>query len=193
MAKQAMSDGAGALIDRIGRVTRGLQFSDGLSPTQWESLRYVSRANHYSRNPSALAAFLGATKGTVSQTLIALEEKGYLHRVRGNPDRRAVRLELAPAGHELLRRDPRNLVDTAVSGALLPEEASSLVESLVRLLHDLQERCDINAFGICEDCTLFREASGVGDSDPQYHCGLTGEALECDGKRLICVNFRASP
>ena len=88
MAKQAMSDGAGALIDRIGRVTRGLQFADGLSPAQWESLRYVSRANHYSRNPSALAAFLGATKGPVSQTLIALEGKGYLRRVRGNPDRR---------------------------------------------------------------------------------------------------------
>lgn len=190
MSERAVPDGAGALIDRIGRVARGLQFVDGLSPAQWESLRYVSRANRYSRNPSALAAFLGATKGTVSQTLIALEGKGYLRRVRGSPDRRAVRLDLTPAGEELLRRDPLDLVDTAVSGALLPTEASSLVDSLARLLRDLQKRCDINGFGICEQCALYREANAADNDDPRQLCGLTGEALESDGKWRICVNFR---
>ena len=58
------------LIDRVGRVTRGLQFVNGLSPAQWESLRFIARANRYSSNPTALAKFLGSTKGTVSQTLI---------------------------------------------------------------------------------------------------------------------------
>ncbi|MEE8171570.1 MAG: MarR family transcriptional regulator, partial [Alphaproteobacteria bacterium] len=70
------------LIDRVGRVTRGLQFVNGLSPAQWEALRFIARANRYSSNPTALAKFLGSTKGTVSQTLISLEKKGYVQRLR---------------------------------------------------------------------------------------------------------------
>lgn len=191
MAEQAISNGAGALIDRIGRFTRGQQFVDGLSPAQWESLRYVSRANRYSCNPSALAAFLGATKGTVSQTLIALESKGYLRRVRGSPDRRAVRLNLTPAGEELLRRDPLDLVDASIAGTLLPSETSVLVDSLSRLLRDLQVRCDVNAFGICEHCALFQDLDGPEEADVQIRCGLTGDTLDSDERRRICVNFRS--
>ena len=85
------------LLDRVGRVTRGLQFVDGLSPAQWEALRFLARANRYSRGPSALAEFLGTTKGTISQTLIALENKGYLRRRRGARDKRSVDLELTAA------------------------------------------------------------------------------------------------
>ena len=98
--------GFGELIDRVGRATRAIQFSCGLNPAQWEALRYIAHANRYSRNPSALANFLGATKGTISQTLIALEVKGHLRRVRGAHDRRAVRLELTASGEALLTRDP---------------------------------------------------------------------------------------
>ena len=63
------------LIERLGRFARSAQHCAGMKPAQWEALRFVSRANRYSRTPGALADFLSSTRGTVSQTPIALEKK----------------------------------------------------------------------------------------------------------------------
>lgn len=54
------------LVNRLGRAVHCMQFARGLNPAQWEALRFVVRANRYSRTPSALAGFLGTTKGTAS-------------------------------------------------------------------------------------------------------------------------------
>ena len=69
-------DSVAALMDRLSRAMQRAQYAGGLNPAQWEALRYIARANRYSRSPSAVAEYLGATKGTVSQTLKALEHKG---------------------------------------------------------------------------------------------------------------------
>lgn len=92
------------LIERPGRLADTLQRSGGLVPAQWEALRYLSRANRYSRHPGALAAFLGATKGTVSQTVIALERKGLVVRSDDPRDRRSVQIDLTEAGRAASRR-----------------------------------------------------------------------------------------
>ncbi len=52
------------LLDRVSRLARELQFVDGLNPAQWEALRFIARANRYSRSPGAFAEFIGTTKGT---------------------------------------------------------------------------------------------------------------------------------
>src|SRR3546814_3015773 len=74
--KTVMAQRVIVLLDRLSRLTRELQFVDGLNPAQWEALRFLATANKYSRPPPALAEYLGATKGTVSQNLIAPESKG---------------------------------------------------------------------------------------------------------------------
>ena len=67
---------AASLIDRLGRLMRSGEHAGDLNPAQWEALRYLARANRFSRTPAALAQYLGSTRGTVSQTLIALEDHG---------------------------------------------------------------------------------------------------------------------
>ncbi len=186
-------DGIAMLIDRAGRATRGLQFMDGLSPAQWEALRYVSRANLHSRNPSALAAFLGTTKGTVSQTLIALEGKGYLRRERRARDRRAVRLEITPAGRALLRKDPLRRIEALVVEVLSPELRAALADGLERLLDDLGKNGDGRAFGVCVRCDLFgvREAA-VGETEEAClspRCGLTDEPIAEGETDCLCANY----
>ncbi len=180
-----------ALLDRVGRVTRGLQFVNGLSPAQWEALRFLSRANRYSCGPSALADFLGTTKGTVSQTLIALENKGYLRRLRTERDRRTVRLELTPAGRGLLKRDPLLVVDDAVAG-LPAGERNAITEGLDRLLRNVQQRLGANDFGVCETCSLFAAEGAAGEHDGPHRCGLTNEPISDGETRLICVNYRTA-
>ncbi len=190
MAGNGSDLSTGELLDRIGRITRGLQFVGGLSPAQWEALRYIARANRYSCNPSALAEFLGATKGTISQTLIALEGKGYLRRLKGDRDRRTVRLELTPAGETLLERDPLREVEGALE-TLPPEEGAVLVDVLSRVLGHLQRRLGGSAFGVCEGCCLFSAEDAIGDPQGPHRCGLTGDPLSDGDKQRICVEFRA--
>ncbi len=192
MAGDDTPDGIAMLIDRAGRATRGLQFMDGLSPAQWEALRYVSRANRYSRNPTALAAFLGATKGTVSQTLIALEGKGYLRRERGGRDRRAVRLEITPAGRALLRRDPLRRVEELIVEVLPPELRAALADGLQRLLDDLRKSGDGRVFGVCVRCDRFgagKGGDGARDGAGAPLCGLTGEPIAEGEADCLCANY----
>ena len=190
MKERAVHAEVGELIGHVGRVARGLQFVDGLSPAQWESLRYVARANRYSRCPSALAAFLGATKGTVSQTLIALECKGYMRRERSNPDRRGVQLNLTAAGEALLERDPLHHLD-AVAAALPSAAREALVDGLVSVLRGVQRQVGAAAFGMCEECCMFCVDGASAEEGGPHRCGLTGEPLDDNDRRLICVTFES--
>ena len=82
-----MSDDALAvanLLERISRLTRTEEQIGDLYPAQWAALRYLTRANRFSRTPMALTRYLGTTRGTMSQTIIALERKGYLERLQAS-------------------------------------------------------------------------------------------------------------
>jgi len=180
----------GALIDRIGRFARGMQYVDGLSPTQWEVLRFLARANRYSCNPSALSDFIGSTKGTVSQTLIALEGKGYVRRARADRDRRAVRLELTDEGRLRLRSDPLARLDLAAM-ALAPELREALASGLGSLLRDLEKRQCSGRFGVCVECGMFRGYDAGDDLGGPHRCGLTGEPIDAGEARRLCTNYQA--
>ena len=65
-------------LERLARVMRAREHEDGLNPAQREALRYLARANRFSNTPGALTRYLGATKGTISQTVMALERKGLI-------------------------------------------------------------------------------------------------------------------
>ena len=52
------------------------------------------RANRFSPTPAALADYLASTRGTISQTLIALESKGHVTCEVGQRDRRSIDLAL---------------------------------------------------------------------------------------------------
>ncbi len=174
------------LLDRIGRMARGLQFSDGLNPAQWESLRFLACANIYSRTPSALAFFLGATKGTASQTLIALESKGLISRACSRFDRRVTTLGITKAGEELLGRDPLLSLESAVAG--LPTKVETgLVDGLSRLIDELTERHGWRSFGVCAKCGHFQ---GPNAGEPA-HCGKLKADLEAADTGNICVYFES--
>ena len=78
------------LIERLARIVSGAGHSNAMKPAQWDALRYVSRANRFSRTPGALTAYLGVTKGTVSQTLMSLERAGLVSKTIDAADRRSV-------------------------------------------------------------------------------------------------------
>jgi DNA-binding MarR family transcriptional regulator len=173
------------LLGRFARLSREVQFSQGLNPAQWEGLRYLARANSYSRNPSAFAAFLGTTKGTASQTLIALEQKGFVRRRRNGCDRRQVALELTARGRNLLARDP--LLSIEQAAACLSEDIGApLANCLGHLMQRMQSARDAKTFGTCPDCKNCRKDD---EHSPLTICALTNCSVSAADQRLLCVNF----
>lgn len=100
---------AAQLIDRLERLARGADTGGAVNPAQWTALRYLARANRFSRTPAALAEFMQSTRGTVSQTLIALEHKSLLTRTQNERDRRSIDLALTPNRIALMQSLPRLL------------------------------------------------------------------------------------
>lgn len=171
------------LLERLSRVLQNEAHAGGLKPTQWEALRYLACANRVSRTPSALTAYLGMTKGTVSQTLNALERKGLL-RKRGDPaDRRQLRLELTAKGRRLLAQDPLEAIRQAAA-ALPAAERKALQAGLQNLLSDALRRRDGRPFGLCHSCRFF-QASAPGGKP--HRCALLEVPLSEDDSTRICV------
>lgn len=179
------------LAERLGRIAHGLQFSEGLNPAQWEALRFLGKANRYSCSPGALAGFLGVTKGTASQTLIALESKGHILRSRCPTDRRSVAICVTDEGRELLNRDPLVTFQEAAK-ALCPEETVALADCMERLVNLVQDSQGRPEFGACVKCDNYRPEC-CGDN-PEIHCrcALTGDLLAPEEQDKICVGFRAN-
>lgn len=177
-----MSETLAHLLDRLGRAVHNLQYAGGLNPAQWEALRFLSRANRYSRKPSALADYLGTTKGTVSQTVKALEEKGLIRRKVEAKDRRIVRLELSEEGEAMLANDPLLALSEAAASA--PDEVATATRILSGYVRSLQGQCGMKSFGVCSHCGHFN--TEVCDEGVAPRCGLTGEPLSDTEVKKIC-------
>jgi DNA-binding MarR family transcriptional regulator len=190
-AKTMLAQRVTLLLDRLGRLTRELQFADGLNPAQWEVLRFLAQANRYSRTPSALADYLGSTKGTVSQTLIALENKGLVDRVKKTCDRRGVELKLTAEGLAMLGKDPMLTLEKVIDDMAV-DCGATLVRGLSRLLYELQNRHAVMQFGVCQDCSLFC-VKGAEIAKAEHQCGKTGEALSDMESGQLCVSYKAMP
>ncbi len=180
----AGKDSLSRLLDRIGRMARGLQYCHGLNPAQWDSLRFVAQANRFSRTPGALAIFLGTTKGTASQTLNALEKKGYLTRVPDPDDKRVKHIELTQAGAELLAEDPLNCLDVAIE-RLPAAVVDTMAKGLGELCANMQARCGGQDMGICTSCGHFQGAT----DDGNMRCGYKQADLSCEDAKRVCINF----
>ena len=177
------------LLERIGRLLRSVRHrNERLNPAQWEALRYLGRANRYSRTPTALTHYLGATKGTVSQTVIALERKGLAaacHRPAG-PARRAARPDRPRAGQPRERPDGR----PAGRGRLRSCSGGWRRACRTCSLH-LQHRNQHRPFGQCGTCRFFRRGAAIGEAGGPNRCGLTLEPLADFEAEQICAEHEA--
>ena len=176
------------LIERLARIVSGAGHSNAMKPVQWDALRYVSRANRFSRTPGALTAYLGVTKGTVSQTLMSLERAGLVSKTIDAADRRSVKLELTDAGRDRLRRDEIARVQAMVDA--MPElDRLRLDDALRQLLKTRLELEGGRAFGLCRTCRHFA-ADARGPA--KHHCRLLDEPLADAEADEICYEQEAA-
>ena len=176
------------LISRLGRIAHGEGFVGGLTPAQWSVLRYLSRANRFSRTVSAFAEFHGTTRGTASQTVKGLVSRGYLIRTRSRRDGRSIRLDLTEGGKKALVDDPFEILASAAR-ALSPTAHSGLQRALQHMVRQVAREYRRCPFGTCPSCRYLRGDGFCVDGGPPYECGCLEEPLEAAELDQVCVNF----
>ncbi|MHC2403615.1 MarR family transcriptional repressor of emrRAB [Bradyrhizobium barranii subsp. barranii] len=141
----------------------------GLRDREWMALRFLHRANRFSRTPSALAGFIGATRATASQIVKTLEAKSFLVRKPSHEDKRSVVLHVTAQGEKCLsQHDPINHVVNAVT-SLGTDECVRLRDSLREILNHLDAAHQRLDASICRDCMFparawrARDDAGVRD------------------------------
>ncbi len=179
------------MVVQLGRITHGSGYSGGLTPAQWSALRYLSRANRFSRTVSAFAEFHSTTRGTASQTVKGLVALGYLSRERSPRDGRSARLDVTDNARALLARDPSEDLVRA-SGALSATARTHLATGLERLLGHLAQSSGKRMFGVCTFCTHLEEERCQRKRMTRFECTFFGELLEEAELEQICINFQPS-
>jgi len=171
------------LLERLSSLTR-VWFRQHpllaeLQPIQLSALLYLARCNRYSNTPLAVTEYLGLTKGTVSQSLKALEAKGLIIKTQDAADKRSVHLSLTEPARELLDAvmPPDFLADAA---ARMGGQAQELESLLGDLLRTIQRNENVPGFGLCKTCRFHRTTAGGG------FCELTQEPLSSAERDLIC-------
>lgn len=176
-----MSEKVVSLLSRIGRIINSESYAHGLKPVHWSALRFLVRANRFSRTPTGLTAWLGQTKGTVSQTIAVLERKGLISRGSKADDRRVVRLELTDAAQALLASDTDTVATTMID-ALPKCDVIELERLLTTMLRAHVADRGNRTMGICAACRYF-EPGAAG----HHHCALLDVSLDDADAASICV------
>jgi DNA-binding MarR family transcriptional regulator len=176
------------LIARMGRIAHGGCYIAGLTPAQWDALRYFARANRFSSKPSAFAEFHGTTRGTASKTTRSLVAQGYLVRTCSEKDRRSVRLDLTDKGGAMLANDPFEALVRA-AGALPLSTRSQVADALVHMFEHFCRECCKGPFGCCTSCQHLEGDGCCQDRKPSYVCGHIGEPLTEAELQQLCIHY----
>lgn len=172
------------LVSRLGELcradqrTRAAEFQ--LQPIHVQAMQYVSRANRYSNTPRGVAEYLGLTKGTVSQTLIFLQRRGYLQRFVDADDHRVVRLALTDAGVLVLRETAQPQGWPHALRGISPARKRTALRVLSEIEVWIQSRHGI-AFGTCPSCLHSTQ-----EGPRRFRCGVTGDLLNVAETRRLC-------
>ena len=179
------------LIERISTLLRSEERKKyaaiGLQPIHGQVLEYLAKCNKYSDTHSAVAEYLGLTKGTVSQTIQILERKHYLYKTVDPLDGRVIHLSLSNTGRQLIDElKPLDIFKQA-EAKVSRQEFDSIGNALLATLGVLQKVNQSKSFGQCRSCRHFSVAEN------HYQCGLTDQPLDRDDTDKICRDHVPPP
>jgi len=180
-------------IELLGQMARILWFEGtkhGLRDREWMALRFLSRANRFSRTPSALASYVGTTRGTASFIIGELERLGYLERKRSAKDKRSVMLSVTQQGKKFLARDPVSVLVEAI--AVLDDEAKIRFRDALRHVLDQSDAAEQRHHtDICKRCIFLREdrTTADGKTTVEFSCRLFRAPIAEPEVDLLCTSF----
>ncbi len=180
-------------LELLGQIARFFLFEGakhGLRDREWMALRFLSSANRFSRTPSALANYVGTTRGTASYIINELERLGYLEKTRSSKDKRSVTLSVTQQGKKFLGRDPVNVLTDAID-VLENEHKTSLRDTLRRALEQADGTQQSQHADVCKRCIFLREGrtGAEGKDSADFTCRLFRAAISDTETELLCTSF----
>jgi DNA-binding MarR family transcriptional regulator len=164
----------------------------GLTPTQGQALALL-RANPGGLRLGELAAQLGVTAATTSDSVAALARKGLVAKLPLAGDGRAVLVRLTPAGVREAAAAaawPDFLLEAV--DQLEPAEQAAFLRGLVTMIRTLQQRGRIPVARMCVSCRFFRPYRHPGEALP-HHCAFVDAPFGDGELRLDCPDHAAAP
>jgi len=184
-------------LDRICAVMRADQWTIAgtawLNPTQLHALTFIAGRAEKGLRVGAVAAQLGVTQPTATDSIAALVRKGLLTKKADPEDPRAVSVQITPSGRDVVRGV--GLVITATERALdtLPqEEQTELLRLIVKTIRALQIAGAIAPQRLCVTCKYFRAHAHENPSAP-HHCDYVDAAFGVEALRLDCAEHEPAP
>lgn len=180
-------------IELLGQTARILWFEGakhGLRDREWMALRFLSRANRFSRTPSALASYVGTTRATASFIIGELERLGYIERKRSAMDKRSVLLSVTQQGKKFLVRDPISVLLEAI--AVIDDEAKTRFRDTLRHALDQADAAEQRHHtDVCKRCIFLREDRTTTDSRTiaEFSCRLFRAPIAEAEVDLLCTSF----
>ncbi len=164
--------------------------AEGLNPSQAEILGHLAR-----RGPVRqieLAAALGVSAASLSDSVASLASKGLVLRQPDPEDGRVRRVGLSAAGQGIAERlaTASDALTAAVSD-LPAAESGQLLRLLTRLIRALQEARAIPVQRMCATCAHFRPDANADAARP-HHCAFVDAAFGDAQLRLDCGEHEAA-
>ncbi len=156
-----------------------------LTPTQRRILEFLG-SRHENVTLSAVARELCVTPATASDSVTALETKGFVRKRRSHVDGRALALMLTTEGRRSVTElaalpDPLERAFGSLSG----REQELLYRAALKMLHELQESGALPVSRMCVRCRYF-DPFRYPQSPTPHHCGLVGAPFADRHLRIDC-------
>lgn len=174
-----------AAIERLGRSQRtrrqGIAAGRGLTPLQVDLLRTLAAGEPPQPVVGLLAIELGVTQPTVTESLRALERKGFVTRGSDPGDARRTAVVLTDTGRELageLDATTDELVHAIA--ALGADRQAEMLEGLLTIIAELVERGAITVARTCLTCRFHELTASA------HRCTLLDMDLQRADLRVNC-------
>jgi DNA-binding MarR family transcriptional regulator len=165
--------------------------SHGLHPTQAQILTLLA-ARPTGLRLGQLAAELGVTSATTSDSVSALERKRLVRKSVSADDARAIEVNLTVDGRieAAAIADWPDAMLQAVDD-LSTDEQAALLRVLVKMIRSLQDRHAIPAARMCVTCQYFDPYVHASSERP-HHCRFVDAPFGDSELRLDCVDHQAA-
>lgn len=176
-------------LEKIADLVRAQSWREdgaGLPPTQRAVLVALARVPRGMRS-GELAANLGISPASLSDSIRAAESRGWLQRTADPADARAARLSLTPEGAALAARLDGPDSGLAQLVASLPDDdADALLRAMQLLIREAQARGVLSGLRTCLGCVFFHPFAG-GDASAPHYCAFVDAPFGDAGLRTVCA------
>lgn len=157
----------------------------GLNPTQLSILELIEGRSD-GMSVKDIAAHLGVSQPTATDSIIALERKGLITKTSSTADRRAVNITLTDDGLSALQKDnaPLSVAEQAAA-ALAAGEQENMLLMLAKMIRHLQEIEAIPIQRMCVNCCYFVPFAHT-DAERPHHCNFVDAAFGQRDIRIDC-------